>query len=57
MQKTLDLKRFKQERYDHFPFTQGESLEKHRASLGQKLKDELKCYLSLRNNGTTGPNS
>jgi hypothetical protein len=46
MKATSDLKSFKQERYDHFPFTQGESLEKHRASLGQQLKDDLKSYLS-----------
>lgn len=37
-----------QERYEHFPFVQGEILEKHRAQLGDQLKNELKSYLGTR---------
>jgi len=34
------------EQYDHFPFVSGDVIEKHRASLGAQLKNDLQNYLS-----------
>jgi hypothetical protein len=42
-------KRFKDgERYDHFPFTQGEILEQHRSQLSNHLRNEMQTYLSSK---------
>lgn len=32
--------------YDHFPFVSGELIEKHRATLGAQLKNDLQSYLA-----------
>jgi hypothetical protein len=36
------------EKYEYFPFVQGEILEKHRNQLGEVLKKDLQSYLNNR---------
>ena len=33
------------DKYNYFPFVSGELIEKHRATLGAQLKNDLQSYL------------
>jgi hypothetical protein len=35
----------KADRYNYFPFVSGDLIEKHRATLGAQLKNDLQSYL------------
>jgi hypothetical protein len=37
------------EQYNYFPFVSGELIEKHRATLGVQLKNDLQSYLQYKN--------
>lgn len=38
----------KNDRYTYFPFVSGELIEKHRATLGAQLKNDLQSYLDYQ---------
>jgi hypothetical protein len=41
----------KADRYNYFPFVSGDLIEKHRATLGAQLKNDLQSYLDYSKRG------
>ena len=41
---------FRNDKLDFFPFTSGDLIEKHRASLGAQLKNDLRSYMDYTKN-------
>jgi hypothetical protein len=37
--------KLKNDKYNYFPFVSGDLIEKHRASLGAQLKNDLQSYM------------
>ena len=38
----------KKDKYNYFPFVSGDLIEKHRASLGAQLKNDLQSYMDYQ---------
>lgn len=47
----------RQDKYNYFPFVSGELIEKHRATLGAQLKNDLQSYLDYSKNSQVRNNS
>ena len=44
----MEKENIKNEKVPPFPYTSGEQIEKHRASLGAQLKNDLQSYLTYQ---------
>lgn len=44
--KDIELKKKMNETFDHFPFTSGDNIEKHRVSIGAQLKSDMQNYMT-----------
>ena len=42
------MEKSKQDKYNYFPFVSGDLIEKHRASLGAQLKNDLQSYMDYQ---------
>jgi hypothetical protein len=42
--------KLKNDKYNYFPFVSGDLIEKHRASLGAQLKNDLQSYMDYQKN-------
>lgn len=47
----------RQDKYNYFPFVSGELIEKHRATLGAQLKNDLQSYLDYSKGNQVRNNS